>query len=334
MQLKKYNSAGTWQWTYNTPWDTSTVWIGTLATDNSGTSFVTSGTAPEMERIDNSGNMVWHSNGGSGLGATSEWWSITFNCDKSKLIVGGTYVPSALAFDFYSAIFDIDITNGHVLSYQTFNHTNVSGFLVFPIEVRGICAAKNAKYFYVTHNDVGLINQNFGQCPNPQPVFQTDNGHHYAYKCENYLPETQNGGGLKAITANDNYFYVHTGDHIDKRSYIDGSIITSVALPGGQASTSLGNIVVEDCGLDIDNAGNVYAGSDGLVVKFDQDLNLISQTTVPFTVYDVSVNNNGEVVAVGAVYDNSNSTDRQGKVQSVNLSAAGQYVASCCDANI
>ena len=337
MQLKKYNSAGTLQWTYDTPWDTANVWLGTLATDNFGTSFVTSGTAPEMQRIDNAGNLIWTASGGSVLGSTSEWWSITFNCDKSKLIVGGTYIPNGLGFDYYSAIFDIDINNGNVLTYQTFDYVNAGGISIpppHPIEVRGICAAKNAKYFFLTHTGVGLINQNFGQCPNPRPVFYNDNNHHYAYKCENYLPETQNGGGLKAIIANDNYFYVHTGDHIDKRSYVDGSIITSVSLPSGQASTVFGDIVVKDCGLDVDNNGNVYAGSDGLVVKFDQDLNFISQASVPFTVYDVSVNNNGEVVAAGAVYDNSNSGNRQGKVQSVNLSASTQYTASCCDANI
>ncbi|MCD6366759.1 MAG: gliding motility-associated C-terminal domain-containing protein [Bacteroidales bacterium] len=334
MQLKKYNSTGAWVWTYNTPWDTASVWIGTLATDGSGTSYVTSGTTPEIERIDASGSMVWQA---SGYNASCEYWSITFNCDKTKLIVGGTYVPGILSFDFYSAIYDIDITNGNVVNYQTFNMVNIGGFSIppiTPIEVRGICAAKNAKYFYVTHDDVGLINQNFGQCPNPQPVFQTDNGHHYAYKCENYLPATQNGGGLKAITANDNYFYVHTGDHVEQRSYVDGSIINSVAIPSGQATTSLGEVVVKDCGLDVDDNGNVYVGSDGLVAKYDQNLNLLSQAAVGMTVYDVSVNNNGEVVAVGAVSNNGNSTDRQGKVQSVNLSAGAQYVASCCDANI
>ncbi len=338
MQLKKYNSTGSLQWTYDTPWDTASVWIGTLATDGTGTSYVTSGTTPEIERIDNTGTLVWHANGGSVLGSTSEWWSITFNCDKSKLIVGGTYIPNGLGFDYYSAIFDMDITNGNVLNYQTFDYINLGGIvfpLPTPIEVRGICAAKNAKYFFLTHDGVGLINQNFGLCPNPQPIFYNDNGHHYSYKCENYLPETQNGGGLKAITANDNYFYVHTGDRVEQRSYVDGSVINSVAIPGGQASTDIfGEIIVKDCGLDVDNSGNVYVGSDGVVVKYDQNLNLISQINVGFTVYDVSVNSNGEVIAVGAVYDNSNSTDRQGKVQSVNLSAGPQYVASCCDANI
>jgi len=330
MQLKKYSSTGAPIWTYDTPWDTSSVWLGTLATDDNGTSYITSGVSPEIERINTSGGMDWHA---TGLNSSCEYWSITFNCDKTKLIVGGTYNSGMLSLTFYSAIYDIDINNGNVLGYTTFNQVNGAGVGNFPIEVRGICAAKNSKYLYVTHQDVGLISQNFGQCPNARPVFQVDNSHHYAYKCENYLPETQNGGGLKAITANDQYFYTHTGDKIYKRSFADGSVITSVNLPGGSASSSLG-IVVNDCGLDVDDCGNVYAGSSDRVVKYDADLNFISEATLPFTVYDVSVNNNGEVIAAGAVSDNSNTGNRQGKVQAVNMGACSQYVASCCDANI
>ncbi|MEA3448759.1 MAG: hypothetical protein U9Q98_10005, partial [Bacteroidota bacterium] len=89
MELKKYTSTGTLQWTYTTPWDTASVWLGTLATDEMGNSFITSGTAPEIERVDPSGSMVWH-NESFGVFSLTEWWTITFNCDKSKLIVGGT----------------------------------------------------------------------------------------------------------------------------------------------------------------------------------------------------------------------------------------------------
>ena len=34
VQLKKYNSASTWRWTYDIPWDTAPVWIGTLVADS------------------------------------------------------------------------------------------------------------------------------------------------------------------------------------------------------------------------------------------------------------------------------------------------------------
>jgi len=76
IQVKKYNSAGVLQWTYTTPYDTSS-WIGTLRTDPSGTSYVTCGSTAAIQRINTSGGLVWSANGG-GL---DEYWGLTFNCD-------------------------------------------------------------------------------------------------------------------------------------------------------------------------------------------------------------------------------------------------------------
>ncbi|MBI4645412.1 MAG: gliding motility-associated C-terminal domain-containing protein [Bacteroidia bacterium] len=336
MELKKYNSAGALQWTYTTPWDTASVWLGTLATDNSGTSYITSGTAPAMERVDNNANMIWHNDGGGGLFDDEEWWSITFNCDKTKLIVGGT-ILNMLSFpnmEAYATIFDMDINNGNVLGSQNFAYTDLSVMFSTPVEVRSISSSKGAKYIFLTHNDVGAINQNIGVCPNEEPIFQVDNGHHLSYKCENYLPATQNGGGLKALVANDQFFYTHSGDEIHKRALSNGSLISSASIPGGSNQTDfLGEIYVENSGLDVDNCGNVYAGSTDRIVKYDANLNILAQFNVPFTVYDVSVNSNGEVIAVGAQYDNQ-STNRNGRIQSVSLSACAQYALVCCDANI
>ncbi|MBI5219271.1 MAG: gliding motility-associated C-terminal domain-containing protein [Bacteroidia bacterium] len=329
MKLNKYTSAGAFVWSYSTPWDTATVWLGTLATDNSGTNYITSGTAPEMERVDNGANMIWHSNGNS---LSDEWWSITFNCDKTRLIVGGT-ILNMLAFQAYATIFNMDLTNGDVLSSQNFAFTSLMGLGAYPVEVRSISSSKSAKYIFLTHNDVGAINQNLGLCPNNLPVFQIDNNHHLGYKCENYLPATQNGGGLKALVANDQYIYTHSGNTIYKRFLSNGALITSVPLPGGVNQTVLGKIVVHCSGLAVDNCGNVYAGSTNQVVKFDANLNILSQTPVNFTVYDVSVNTNGEVIAVGAQADNG-SASRNGKIQAINMSACAQFALTCCDANI
>jgi hypothetical protein len=62
-------------------------------------------------------------------------------------------------------------------------------------------------------------------------------------------------------------------------------------------------------------------------------LNVLQQTNVSMTVYDVSVNSNGEVIAVGAQQDNQ-STNRNGRIEAVNMSAAGQFALVCCDVNI
>ncbi|MCB0401116.1 MAG: gliding motility-associated C-terminal domain-containing protein [Flavobacteriales bacterium] len=336
MVLKKYNAAGTLQWTYNTPWDTATVWLGTLATDQSGNSFVTSGVTAEMHKVDNAGNFIWQSALSGGLQFNSEWWSITFNCDETKLIVGGTWVNGLLSFDFYGGIFDIDVNTGTVLNDMKFTHVNIGGIAIpppTPIEVRSISSAKNSQYIFLTHDSVGAINQDFSSCPNNGPYFQVDNTHHLAYKCENYLPKNQNGGGLKALVSNDNYFYTHRGDRILQWDVNTGALLNNVALPGGSSGTSLGERIVHCSGLDVDVNGNVYAGSMDRVVKFDANLNFVSQalTTNGFTVYDVSVNSNGEVVAGGAEGNNQAAGNRVGRVQAFNMSATGQYALVCCD---
>lgn len=335
MQLKKYNSTGTLQWTYTTPWDTSTVWLGTLATDASGNSYVTSGVTAEMHKVNTSGAFVWQTALSGGLQWNSEWWSITFNCDETKLITGGTWVNGILTFDFYAGIFEIDVASGAVLSDQTVDYTSIGGFGASPVEVRSISSSRNAKYAYLTHNDVGVINQNFGSCPTVEPVFQVDNQDNLGYKCENYLPATQNGGGLKAIAANDNFIYTHAGDLLRKWNLTTGALITTVSIPGGVSTTVplIGGTVVQNSGIDVDNCGNVYVGSKDRVIKYDPNLNILSTSMVSFNVYDVSVNANGEVLACGA-QQNNQSTNRNGRIEALNMSACAQFTLVCCDANI
>ncbi|MCB0380341.1 MAG: gliding motility-associated C-terminal domain-containing protein, partial [Flavobacteriales bacterium] len=335
MELRKYNSLGVLQWTYATPWDTNGGdWLGTLATDNLGNSFITQGTGAEIERVNTIGGMVWHANNNT---FSPEYWSITFNCDKTKLIVGGTKLSGLLPpLTAYATIFDIDINSGSVLSEAVVNSNTVGGIGDFPIEVRSISSSKNAKYLYLTHTQVGAVNQDIGACgSSTDPSFSVSNTGKLAYKCENYLSSSQNGGGLKAIVANDNFFYTHKGNQVLQWNVNTGVLINTVALPGGSSGTVLGDLVVHCSGLAVDNAGNVYAGSMDRVVKFDQNLNILSQanTTGGFTVYDVSVNNNGEVIAVGAIQNNSVSTGRGGRIESLNMTASAQYALVCCDAN-
>lgn len=325
MQLKKFNSGGTLQWTYTTPWDTASVWLGTLATDINGNSFITSGTSPEIERVNTSGTMIWHANGGFSGGLLTEYWSISFNCDNTRLIVGGT----SGGLNPTPAIYDMDISNGSVNAYQTFT----PGSLFSPTEVRSISWSKNAKYIYLTHKQVGAINQNIGFCPTDVPIYEVPNNTNLSYKCENYLPATQNGGGLKALVANDNYFYTHEGNKITRWDLANGALINTVALPGGSASSGFGGSVVKCSGLSVDDCGNIYAGSMDRVVKFDANLNYLTEAAVNFNVYDVCVNSNTEVLAVGA-QQNNGSASRNGRIQSVALSSCAKYALVCCDANI
>ena len=335
MELRKYDIAGNLVWTYITPWDTNGGdWLGTLATDAAGVSYITQGVDAQIERVSTTGAMVWHANN-SGFGV--EYWTITFNCDNTKLIVGGTKSGNPFSFplEFNATIYDIDPNSGSVLN-QVNVDTNAFGAAFpppTPIEVRSIAPTKNSKYVFLTHEEVGAINQNLTAC-NSVADFKVDHTHSFGYKCENYLSAAQNGGGLKAIIANDNYFYTHRGDRVYQWDINTGALINNVPLPGGSSNNTFGR-VVHCSGLDVDAAGNVYAGSMDRVVKFDANLNILSQvnTTGGFTVYDVSVNSNGEVLAVGALLNNSTSTGRGGRIESLNMTAGSQYATVCCDPN-
>jgi gliding motility-associated-like protein len=334
MELKKYNAAGVLQWTYTTPWDTSNVWLGTLATDALGNSYVTSGVTANMHKVSTAGALVWTTTLSGGLQYNSEWWSITFNCDQTKLIVGGTWVNGIISFDFYAGIFEINTTTGAVLNDQVLDYTNIGGFGSTPVEVRSIASSKDAKYVFLTHQEVGAINQNLGLCPTDQSIYQVPNQDVLGYKCENYLPATQNGGGLKAIIANENFFYTHAGNEIRRWDLATGALLNTVPLPGGGVTNIFGGGIAVHCsGLAVDNCGNIYAGSKDRVVKFDPNLNILQSATTTFNVYDVSVNANGEVIACGA-QQNNQSTNRNGRIESINMSACAQFTLVCCDANI
>ncbi|MCB0479430.1 MAG: gliding motility-associated C-terminal domain-containing protein [Crocinitomicaceae bacterium] len=338
MELKKYDALGNLQWTYTTPWDTSTVWLGTMATDASGISYLTSGVSPEMEKIDNAGSMVWHKNNGGtyNVGFNSEFWSITFNCDQTKLLVGGTYAPGLIPTWFMAAIYDVNTTTGDITDHVVLDSTNIFNFGSTPVEVRSISASKGAKYIYLTHDDVGAITQSFALCPNGSaPIYQVDNTHNLNYKCENYLPEQQNGGGLKALIANDQYFYTHVGDEILQWDLATGALLNTASVPGGVGGTVLfGGEVVQNSGLAVDDCGNVYAGSKNQVHKYDANLNLLASAASTVSIYDVSVNANGEVVVCGAQSNNSLNGNRNGRIESVSLTACAQYSLICCDAYV
>jgi len=340
MELKKYDINGALQWTYVTPWDTNTVWLGTLATDPAGNSFVTSGTNPTIQRVNTAGGLVYSVNH-SAISGPAEFWSITFNCDYSKLIVGGTHsVVSGLGFVYSGAIFDMDINNGSILNTQLFEEISIGAtpptgiFLPTPIEVRSIASSKNSQYTYLTHTKVGKITDNFTFCGDNAPIFDVDNQKNLGYKCENFLPATQNGGGLKGIIAGDDYFYTHSGDEIRQWDILTGALVNTVNLPGGSSNTVplVGGHVMHCSGLTVDDCGNIYAGSMNQVVQFDENLNILNSQSTTFAVYDVAVNSNGEVIACGAQQNNS-ATNRNGRIESINFNACDQLALICCDAN-
>ncbi|HPB24768.1 MAG TPA: gliding motility-associated C-terminal domain-containing protein [Bacteroidales bacterium] len=334
MKLQKWSAAGVLQWTYNTPWDTANNWLGTLTTDQNGNSYITSGSEAVIQRVNSSGSMVWSANGG----AMDEYWMIAFNCDQTKLIVGGTRVDPLITANSHGVIFDINTSNGSVISLVNVAKSRTYTLLGMPVtepnEVRALSSSRDAKYYFLTLDSVGAITQNMNLCSSNGPVFKHISGYNFSYKCENYRPNNSNSG-IRSVRANNNFVYTQNGTTLHKRSLADGSVLTTVTIPGGiSSSVAMTNFNQPgNSGIAVDDCGNVYVGSGDRVIKYDANLNQLSQTTLPFAVFDVVVAPGGNVVVCGAT-GNSSSTSRTGYVQSINMSACAPFALICCNTTI
>jgi gliding motility-associated-like protein len=328
LQLKKYNSAGVLQWSYDTPYDT-TEWLGTMATDDAGNTYVTEGTAYRILKVNTAGALVWNNLNPSGGQISTEFWNISFNCDQTKLIVGGT----GGNLDIHGKIYEIDMNSGNITSsVQVTQAANLFSIPPQLQEVRAMTAAPNGKYYFATLDTIGYLNDNLTLCPGSSTsLFRKNHGVNWGYKSENWR---YNNTGIKVIRADANFVYTHKGNALQKRSLVDFSIIASVTIPGGVLSTPfLSDNVTENAGIDIDNCGNIYVGSKTGVYKFNSSL--VQQAFYPtsFIVYDLRVSTAGDIVACGGT-GNSSSATRSGYVQSFAAAACVPIAITCCDASV
>ncbi len=327
MQILKYNSTGALQWTYNTPYDTSNVWLGTFAVDNLGNSYVTAGSTAQIQKVNSSGALVWNNANPVGAFSNAEFWTISFNCDQSKLVVGGT---GGSALTLKATVYDINVNTGAVITSADFSQGNATSIPPTIQEVRAICASPSGKYYFMTQDTVGAFSQNFNLCSGSPLLYKIDNSYDLGYKCENYRFDNS---GICAIKANNSFYYTQNGSSVHKRNLQTGAIVTTAAIPGGAATTSLGDFSVSNSGIDIDNCGNVYVGSSNGVVKYDGNLTQLATYPTAFKVYDVHVSTSGDIIAGGSTGNSSNTT-RTGYIQSFAAAACAPLATNCCDATI
>ncbi|MEW6470027.1 MAG: gliding motility-associated C-terminal domain-containing protein [Bacteroidota bacterium] len=318
IRLLKYNSTGTLQWTF-TPsaptWDSANYWIGGFITHPNGESYMTSGSNGEIRRINTSGTQVWYNNPNSLT--TYEYWSLAFNCDLTKLVVGGTRLTFAFPTPVIrGVIMDINLTNGAIITTRVVAFGSSSSIPPSVQEVSSICMAPNNNFYFLTLDTVGSINTALTTINFKVPT---------SYAFDYYIPGY--GFGTKqpisAIRANASAFYTLNGATIHKRDLNTGAVLATASIPGGLWTTTFfGRRVNGNGGLDIDASGNVYVGSSNQVVKYDGNLNQLATYPTAFAVYDVDVNANGEVIACG--YGGGN-----GYVQSIAASAGAQMTYVC-----
>ncbi len=327
LMLTKYNATGVQQWTFTTTYD-STEWLGTFATDDAGNSFVTNGSTARIRKHFTNGAVDWNNPSPGGLLTSTELWNIAFNCDQTKLVVGGT----GGSLPPLPYIYDIDMATGNVLSSVQVTGSTIAGIPPNTQEVRSITATANEKYYFLTHDSIGYVSQNLTLCPGNSAPFHVENGgYDLGYKCENWR---YNNTGMEAIAYYGGYIYTHRGDQVHKRDFNTANIIATANIPGGvYTNVFLGGNVVENSGIIIDDCGNVYVGSKTGVVKYDQNLNQLATFPTSFTVYDVDITSTGDVVAAGSTGDSGDNT-RTGSVQSFAASACAQLATICCNPSI
>ena len=326
MQLIKYNAAGTMQWIYNTPYDT-TSWLGTFATDLAGNSFVTDGSSAQIEKVNTAGGVVW-SNTNPGSGLLGEFWDIAFNCDQTKLIIGGT----GGSFTPVAYIYNMNTSNGAVNGSQIVAQGgSIIGGNSYQ-ETRAITSSRNGRYYFLTHDTLGYIDQNLSLCGGAgASLYKMNHGYHWSYKCENFRV---NNTGVCAIKANGSFVYTQNGATVAKRSLATGAVITSVAIPGGSSLAAAGQNQVANSGIDIDSCGNVYVGSTNAVIKYDANLVQLMSSPTTFPVYDVAVSYGGNIIAGGTTGTYNTAGARTGKMQQIAMGACNPMVLICCDATV
>ncbi len=330
MQLLKYSPAGNLLWTFNTPYDTIGGWLGGLATSDIGESFVCNGSSAKILSVNTNGGLNWSNNAPQGTSFTDEFWTIAFNCDQNKLVIGGARL---VGLNPAPRIFDVNMSNGNVLS--SFQVTPPPSGFGAGHEVRAITACNNDKYYYFTHDTIGFISSNFSACGGlGASNVKIGSGHNFSYKCENFR---DGNSGIQALKTFGEFVFVHRGNIIEKRNFNTGAILGTVDIPGGLfINNTVFGITTRQVGcsgIDIDVCGNVYVGATNAVVKFNE--NLVFQASYPtsFRVYDVQVSTNGNIIAGGSTGTNSDNT-RSGGVQQINANACAPLAIACCDASI
>ncbi len=329
MQILKYNASGTLQWTYNTPYDTSNVWLGTFAVDNAGNSYVTAGSVAQIQKISPTGALLLNNANPGGILSSAEFWTIAFNCDESSLVIGGT---GGALLQLDAVIYNVNTSNLNITNQQFISNGPTTSIPPNVEEVRSITSAKNGKYYFMTQDTMGYVNDNFTLCPTgTTSFFKMNHGAGWGYKLENYRYDNS---GICALAADQNHLYFNRGNKIEKRSLQDCSFIQDNTIPGGQYnSVFLGGYTVGNSGIAIDQCGNIYVGSTTGVVKYDQLL--IQQAFYPttFAVYDLEINTNGELIAVGGTGTSTSST-RSGAIRSIAVGTCAPIASTCCDATI
>ncbi len=283
-KLRKYNSAGTPQWTYNATALFNTTWFGYLATDFAGNSYISNGFANGMvEKISPAGALiVGNYNIGTGFAGSIEIFNLCFNQTQTQLVAGNS--PGGHA-----------VGNLNQGACTMTGITNVGGTAS---EIRGMCNSSNGNFYGLTVSN-GVASKVICFSPALVNVWSVPSGYtaaSFGYYAPAYtgwfvFGSTINPNSQHDIVATKCYVYTYNGDTIRKRSTTNGALVAQVKVPGGTAGGNSG-IIADSC-------ENIYVGTANGISKFDQNLNFLTSAATAGAVYDIVFGPNKEIYAVG-----------------------------------
>ncbi len=289
--VKKYNSAGTLQWTHVSPWDTSNAWFGEMLVLGAGDLFITSGSAAKLRRLTAAGATTFTNNGP--FFNVDEYWTLSLNCNTTKLLAGGTRIVGLTSPQ--GVVFDINMTNGNQLAGSPFN--------VRPVgmkEVRAFNIGGDGNFYALANDNLIAINQTFGV------IYSVAHTNALSYNSPSY--KAVNVQGVNAIDANLTHIYINYGSTLEKRLNGTGAIVASVPITGGGFTGGFFGTGPTNSGMVVDDCGNVYVGSSNAVYKYDANLNLLGSVATTGAVYDLKIAAAGTLIIGGNAFLTSNTT--------------------------
>jgi gliding motility-associated-like protein len=291
-QVQKYTPSGALVWTYTLPAATTAgnfLAFGGFAVDNAGNSFITDGAnSGTVLKLNTVGNLVWS----NANGYPNELWRLSFNCNFTTLYCAqGGFATSTAP----NVINTIDLTNGSLIA----GTPPLAGpYHVGQSEPRAMTCSSNGNIYVLTCRD--FVN-GFGQLIGISPslsvpfLFSVPNSYIlFFYEGATYGPSNPGQNtvqGQNAITTDKNFIYTSDGATLIKWNISTGVQVSSTVIPGGMSQLNSG-VIVDTCGY-------IYVGSQAEVVKYDNNLNLITSYATSGAVYGMCFGTDGQVVACG-----------------------------------